>query len=143
MKPLLYKEKPTPGVCAAKSCTNTTDRTLCGTCRSRKYRLADPVRYAYNNLKRSATKRNIPFTITLENFREFCVKVNWIGLARGRHADCYDIDRKYEDVGYHIDNIQMLEKRKNITKFFQYDWRRKQVLIGVIKTEEETEDLPF
>ena len=143
MDKLEYKINPTRGMCAVVRCANSTGgRKLCSTCRSRKTRLADPVKYAFTNIRNRAKQRGIPFTITLEDFRLWAVKVNLVGIKRGRTADSWDIDRKHEDVGYHIDNIQVLEKTKNITKFFQYDWRRKEMNVMVIK-DEAPEDLPF
>ena len=42
------------GICATKFCSRKPDgnRILCNTCRSKKNRSKDPVRYAYNNLKK-------------------------------------------------------------------------------------------
>lgn len=128
MKPVQYKQNPQPGRCSAVNCTNATPHTLCGTCRSRKSRLSDPVRYSFNNLVNHAKARNIICTITLEQFRQWAVKVDYTGMY-GRGKNSFDIDRRYNDLGYHIDNIQKIEKVNNIKKYFYYDWREKKVMV--------------
>lgn len=140
MKPLQYKNTTVKGICTAKGCTNKCKGSLCNTCRCRKSRIEDPVRYAFNNLKNRAGQRGVLFTITLEQFREWCTKVTYIGFA-GRAAESYTIDRKYNDVGYHIDNIQVMTKKANIKKYFSYDYRLKK---AIVTTDKQTsEDGPF
>lgn len=112
----------------------------CGTCRSRKCREADPVRYAYNNLKAHAKARGILFTITLDDFRGFCRRVKYIGFS-GRNPDSYTIDRIHNDVGYHIDNIRAVTNAENVKKYFSYDYRTRQVFI--LKAEAVVEETPF
>lgn len=124
VKPLEYKKHVVKGVCAAKNCTRKCKGKLCSSCRCRKYRLSDPVRYAFNNLRNRAKQRNIVFTITLDDFRMWCKKVQYIGFS-GRSAESYTIDRRYEDIGYHVDNIQVLKLKDNVKKYFSYDYRTK------------------
>ena len=140
MTPLEYKKHPTPGKCAVKFCGNNAKGELCSTCRCRKSRLADPVRYSYYNIKNRAKQRKKPFTITLEYFRKWCKKVNYIGM-KGRGKGSYDCDCKINNLGYVPGNIQPLEKIKNIKKYFYYDYRTKQVMIQ--RAEPVTEDGPF
>jgi len=139
MKPLVYKKHPSPGICAVNNCKNKCKGKLCSTCRCRKSRIEDPVRYAFNNLRNRAMQRGIIFTITIDQFRDWCVKVKYIGFA-GRSSDSYTIDRKYNDVGYHIDNIQVMTKIDNIKKYFAYDFRSKAVMFT---RAEPVEDGPF
>ena len=115
---------------------------MCSTCRSKKTRLQDPVRYAYNNLVHNAAKRNVICTITLQQFREWCHKVQYIGF-KGRSAESYTVDRRYNDIGYHIDNIQVMTKSANVKKYFYYDYRNKQAVVVNAPKQEITEDLPF
>lgn len=136
MKPIVYKKHIVPGVCAVKHCTNKCSGKMCGSCRSRKSRISDPVRYAYNNLKNRANQRSVLFTITLEQFREWCCKVKYIGFA-GRSSESYTIDRKYNDVGYHIDNIQVMTKSNNIKKYFSYDYRSKTATVTTLEKDHE------
>jgi hypothetical protein len=121
----VLKQNRKKGECAAKFCRNEAAGVLCNTCRSRKSRLSDPVRYAWWNLRNRAKQRSIAFTITLEQFRAFCVKTQFIA-GKGRSADSYTIDRIYNNVGYHIDNIQVLTKSQNVKKYYlSYDWEHK------------------
>jgi hypothetical protein len=136
VKPLVYKKNVVPGRCAVAYCTNRTDRShLCSTCRSRKARLSDPVRYAFNNLRNRARQRRIVFTITLEQFRQWCHKVQYIGF-KGRSAESYTIDRKHNDIGYHIDNIQVMTKSENVKKYFSYDFRSRTAVMTTMPVEE-------
>lgn len=129
MKKLVIVKGKNEGVCSAAFCTNKTQYTLCSTCRARKSRLADPVRYAYNNLKNRAKQRKIVFTITLDQFREFCIKTKYMA-GKGKTAYSYTIDRKHEDIGYHADNLQVLISKDNIKKYYlNYDWRTKEAIV--------------
>lgn len=115
------------GYCQSDNCTNKTvgNRLHCGTCRSRKYREADPVRYFLNNLKRSATKRGIEFTLELESFRAWVIKENFrFGGGHGPSAD--SVDRIKNQYGYHIWNIQKLSISENSKKYHHYDRHGKQ-----------------
>ncbi len=141
MKNIEYKTHVVRGICSAKYCKNKCKSKLCGTCRSRKARLADPVRYAFNNLRNRAKQRGVIFTITLAQFRDWCTKVTYIGFA-GRSSESFTIDRKHNDVGYHIDNIQVLTKRDNIKKYFFYDYRSKTAVVAEEPNVVE-EVLPF
>ena len=82
------------GQCQSPNCKNETvgNREHCGTCRSRKSRLADPVRYFLNNLRKSAAKRHIFFGLKLEEFRVWCVKEEFkFGIKQ--HGDRDSVDR--------------------------------------------------
>jgi hypothetical protein len=128
VKPLTFKKNKVKGQCAVAYCTRRTPHTLCSTHRSQKCRQSDPVRYAFNNLRNRARQRGIVFTITLEQFREWCHKVQYIGL-KGRTPESYTIDRRHNDVGYHIDNIQIMTNQDNVKKYFSYDYRTKTAIM--------------
>jgi hypothetical protein len=139
MKPLTFRKNIKKGFCSVAFCKNKCKGKICSTCRCRKSRIEDPVRYAFNNLRNRAKQRGLLFTITLEQFRGWCSKVKYIGFA-GRSSESYTIDRKHNDLGYHIDNIQVMTKGKNITKYFSYDYRTNTATVGVIK--EKTNSVP-
>jgi hypothetical protein len=148
MKSLVFKKNIIKGICAVAFCTNETEgRTLCSTCRKRKCRIEDPEKYAWQCLCDNARRRNIFCTITLEQFRDMCSKVEYIGFS-GRSAESYTLDRRYNDIGYHIDNIRIRKKGENTKKYFYYDYRMKTVIwqhseeIKKLMQEVE-EDLPF
>lgn len=108
--------------CKTPYCRHEVSGGYCSTCRVKKWRKKNPVKYAYHNLKTSARNRNILFTITFEDFKEWCTKVNYIG-RKGKGAEHYTVDRIHNDMGYHLDNIQIMKKRDNIIKYFHYDYR--------------------
>lgn len=137
-----YKKNIVSGVCQRKGCSRKA-KTLCGSCYCKKKRVDDPELYAYNNLKNHAKARGIMFTISIDQFRKFCVKTNYIGL-KGRSSEGLSIDRIHNDIGYHADNIQPKTNRENIQKFFEYDYQTKRVKIGeIVSAEINPSDLPF
>jgi hypothetical protein len=111
--------------CATKFCRRLTEAKHCSTCRSRKARQADQIKYAFITLRNNAKRRGIPFTLTLEDFKTFCVKTKYIA-GKGRSSMSYTIDRIYNNIGYHVDNIQVLTKGDNVRKMhLNYDWEHK------------------
>ena len=90
-------------------------QTLCRPCRTLTERESDPVRYAYQRKKGNAKRDGIPFTLTLDEFREFAIKTGYLA-RKGRFKDSYHIDRIREWEGYHKDNIQVLENSANVRK---------------------------
>jgi hypothetical protein len=117
-------------------------RKFCGTCRTRKSREADPVRYAYGNLKHRAKERNKEFTLTLEEFREFCVRTEYM-KGKGKTIGSYNVDRIDETKGYTADNIQCLDKQKNIKKYLDYNWQEKTARAVECLDTLDVEDMPF
>lgn len=116
--------------CATPYCKNKVPHNgHCTKCRSRKWREANPIKYSFYNLRNRARRDGIPFTITFEQFDDWCFKVHYIGMEKGRGANARSVDRRYNDIGYHIDNIQVMKKRDNVIKFFTYDYRNKRVAI--------------
>lgn len=130
-----------------KKCKNKTRKgtrcgtgQLCGSCYSRRSRAADPVRYAFNNLKNRAKQRNKEFSLTLDQFRQWCHKYNYI-QGKGKHADGYTVDRIDNDKGYHIDNIQPMKNRDNAskgTKRLVYNWWDDTATVVTVPAQENT-----
>lgn len=142
MSPIRYKATLKNGVCDAKGCSTYTTQKLCNACRCKKSRLSDPIRYAYQNLKNTAKQRGKDFSLTLEEFKTFCIKVNYVGFARGRSSKSFTIDRINNNEGYHIYNIQSLPKGENIKKYFEYDYRTKQIMFSEYPKDTD-QDNPF
>lgn len=130
--------------CSTEGCKNETKgRKLCSTCRSRKTRAADPERYAYNNVKNRARKADIPFTISIEYFRQFCYEYDYID-NKGRTSKSMTVDRIEEGrlPGYVEGNIQGLEKGLNVKKYFTYNRELKAGSITKV-IEKIDEENPF
>ena len=92
--------------------TNGSLRSHCWKCESRKFRESRPATYTLNNLRRRARQRKIPFSITLEQWEQFCEDTGYLHL-RGREPSAFSVDRKNHDEGYHIWNIQVKNNLEN------------------------------
>lgn len=103
--------------CLTKYCRRRArkHRRFCHTCRSRLYAAAHPDIISFNNLKKSARRRGIPFSLTIEQFRTFAARYDYLN-RRGRSAESYTVDRKRSWEGYHAGNLQVLTNRKNAAK---------------------------
>lgn len=109
--------------CCAYACNNKPVKKLGGLCYKhywRKTRLRDPVYVRYNAFKKNALKRGKDFTITLEEFREFCQNTGYI-IKPGKRGQNATVDRIDNNKGYHINNIQLLTNRQNVGKYHNYD----------------------
>lgn len=73
------------------------------------------VGYAYSILKQNARRRGKEFTLTLEDFREFCDHTGYL-LRKGRTSESASIDRIDSTKGYTPDNIQVLSFGENSAK---------------------------
>lgn len=91
------------------------DRKICETCKSRIQRSKNPINSYYRNLKTSAKRRYIEFNVSFEDFEKFCIKNNLMEL-RGRHKGGYSVDRIKSELGYTIDNMQILKFELNCSK---------------------------
>lgn len=91
---------------------------------ARAWKKANPLRYAYQSLKDNAKRRGKPFDLTFEQFKSFCSKTSYI-QNRGRLAGSFHIDRKNEDEGYTLDNIQVLTNSENVRKYVAFKYRDK------------------
>lgn len=134
----------------AKKCNCCGSRAkrsgLCWPCYNKRTKKRNPVSFAYHILKANAKRRGKTFTLTVEQFKMFCIKTNYL-KGKGRSSEGYTIDRIDESKGYSIDNIQVLTNKENTKKYFlQYDWRTKQA--SVLKpagknNNNSQDDLPF
>lgn len=105
--------------CCAYSCHGKPNDKKIGMCHKHyaiHRRIKDPVYDRYVNFKGNATRRKKPFEITLEKFREFCVKTGYI-IKKGMRGRNCSVDRINNNLGYSIGNIQLLTIHKNIEKY--------------------------
>ena len=104
--------------CCAYNCTNKPVSKKGGLCHkhyARKRREDDPIGTRYNQFKGNAKKRHKDFTITLEQFRQFCKDTGYL-INKGKRGKNATIDRIKNKYGYHIWNIQLLTLRQNSSK---------------------------
>jgi hypothetical protein len=115
----LSAQKKIKGVfCCAHSCKNKPAEKLGGLCSKhyqRKRRKVDPVGQRYTQFKANALKRKKDFSITLEEFRDFCRRTGYL-IVKGRRGKAATIDRRCNIHGYHIWNIQILTLSRNASK---------------------------
>ncbi|GAA4353095.1 hypothetical protein GCM10023185_13380 [Hymenobacter saemangeumensis] len=90
-------------------------RTICSACHSLKTARANPLKAAFRYLKGNAKRRKKDFSLTLEQFAQFCIETTYLD-KKGRTATSFTIDRIDPTQGYHIWNIQALENRENVLK---------------------------
>lgn len=138
--------------CCAYACKNKPIKKLGGLCYKhyrRKRRKLDPVYCRYNNFKGNAKKRNIVFTITLQEFRFFCKQTGYI-ITKGKRGQNATIDRRCNAHGYHLWNIQLLTNRANASKGNRFSGNNfekpkpEETLEELINNNEgNNEDLPF
>lgn len=107
-------------------------RKICGTCKSRKSREANPIRYAYQTLKDNAKRRGHIFKISYEYFVAFCTKT-LVLHGRGRTSESYHIDKIIDELGYVEGNIQVLTNRENVLK--EHARRKAEQLLQAEKAE--------
>lgn len=98
------------GRCSTPHCRRTArqGRNICNTCRDRKWRAAHPEHHLWKNLKKSAKKRGVPFSLTVDEFKAFCARTRYHELV-GRNAMAASCDRIDDTKGYSADNIRCLE----------------------------------
>ena len=124
--PFCVQRRPKRGLCAAYRCSSPSrsgDRGYSRFCVKHDdliWRARNPYRAYYGNLKKSANKRGIDFTLTYGEFVLFCVANEERGLTlRGgsrRKGDSLTIDRIKVTEGYCLSNIQLLTREDNSRK---------------------------
>jgi hypothetical protein len=106
-------------MCCVKGCRsriNTNPRShsgrFCRRCRDRRYRISNPISYAWDKLKWSAKHRKISFKLTKDFFKKFCLGTGYADL-KGKTAESLSIDRVDSTKGYEPGNIQILTLADN------------------------------
>lgn len=76
--------------CSTKRCTNerAKSRLFCHKCRKKKYKENNPVNNAYFILKYNAKRRGKEFSLTLEEFKQFCIETDYMS-KKGRRSKSY------------------------------------------------------
>ncbi len=112
-------------ICKHEGCDKepAPGRLECYTCRSREIIKRKPIDMAYYWLKKSAKRRDLPFTITLVWFRTWIKGTDYME-SRGRLSESLTIDRPDNLLGYTPDNMQIKSKHDNVCKFHAEDARR-------------------
>lgn len=134
----LYSQKKRRNVCVVSQCSKRSGKgyVICFKHKREKQKLENPFRYWYDVLRQNARYRKVEFTLTIEEFRKFCAKTNYLEL-KGKNAGSYSIDRKDNKKGYSYGNIQILTLSQNSRK----RWIDMKIQFGGYPTEEELKEL--
>lgn len=142
---LLMKQK-NKNKCITDKCKRSREgnNATCRSCRYKKEKDNDLVAWSYRTLKANAKRRGKDFTLTLDQFREFCFETELM-TNRGRKSLSFTVDRIENNKGYHIDNIQVLTLKDNLRKekILQYDYKHPEGTKVVEKVSLKDEDYPF
>lgn len=109
--------------CCAYHCHNKPNDKKLGLCHKHYAiyrRIKDPVYDRYVNFKGNALRRGKPFEISLQEFRDWCDEKGYI-VEKGMRGKNCTIDRIKNNIGYRIDNIQLLTNKANIEKYHKID----------------------
>lgn len=111
--------------CKTPHCRNRRrkDGRDCHKCHIRAWRAANPMRAAFRALKDHAAARDILFTITFSEFREFAEQCDYVDL-KSNTARGLTVDRIKNTKGYVPGNLQPMTRSENSVKRAKYDQRR-------------------
>ena len=128
-----------------QSCWSKSSTSPCSSCKTRKWRESNPVRYCYQSLKDNSKRRGIEFSLTFEEFSEFCIETDYL-IGKGKTKDSFSIDRRDPNEGYVRSNIRILTLGENASKrrkILLYDDDTRSLKVkNVIKRKPEIDD-PF
>jgi len=96
-------------------------RPFCNKCRTRLFRLNNPITYILQRLRRRANKKRVPFGLTPEYMADFLAGTGYLE-GRGRGNDDLQIDRIEIRLGYVPGNIQIITGLENRKKEHEYDY---------------------
>jgi hypothetical protein len=114
-----------------KHCSNNAqkNRLICSTCLSRQTKKTNPFLYFFNALRNNTKRRGIPFLLSLAEFKNFAIETDYI-KKKGTSQKSLTIDRLNDQIGYQIDNIQVLTNSQNAKKsrlYYDIDERKLRV----------------
>jgi hypothetical protein len=75
----------------------------------------DPVRYAYRVTRQNAKRRGKDWSITYEEWAEFCSRTQYLE-NKGRGPNSASLDRIDPAKGYSLDNLRILSLSENSRK---------------------------
>lgn len=113
---IIAKSKP-KHLCQAKRCKacKAPKKKFCSKHHAQSQKQNNLVGYTYNLLKQNAKTRKKVFTITLQDFKDFCNETGYLE-TKGRTKLKSSIDRKDHTKGYEKGNLQLLSVSDNSKK---------------------------
>ena len=79
------------------------------------------MKYYYNSHKQNAKRRGIPFNLSYQEWRLFWNRHPKQWIEKISDQVNWEIDRLDINRGYELNNIQLLEKYKNVQKWYEED----------------------
>lgn len=119
--------------------------SYCRQCRYQLEKDKDLVAWSYRCLKANSKRRGKDFTLTLDEFRQFCYETHLM-VNRGKKSTSFSVDRIDNSKGYSIDNIQVLTLSQNTqkrNKTLRFDYLHPDETKVVEKISYEDKDCPF
>lgn len=133
-------------ICKSENCKRSRNKkeAYCYKCLHKRRKELDPIKVAYRTLKSNAKRRGKEFTITLEYFKKFATKVDYIA-KKGITAESYHVDRIDENKGYVPGNLAVLTNSENVKKYLKWheDHRGRPVDFLTVKSTISNSDGPF
>jgi hypothetical protein len=90
-------------------------KSKCAKHHIRAWRDNHPIARAFHNLKTHARERGISITLTIQEFKAFAEKTDYM-KTKGKTSISMSVDRKENGLGYHAWNIQAITIRENSRK---------------------------
>lgn len=118
--------KPKPGRCPLYGCRNKARcrGVLCAKHEQQLRRRKNPAKSFFNQIKQRAGRRNIPFTLTFDQFIEAVAETGYLE-GRGRASCMLHLDRDDATKGYEAGNIVVRTARQNCQKSHEDKARRR------------------
>ena len=114
---IVIESKSAKGLCCAYGCPKkkAERQRFCHKHKGRSNKATNLLSYTFIMLRGNAKQRNKVFTLTIEQFQEFCNKTNYLEL-KGRSRFGASIDRINPGKGYEAGNLQLLTVSDNAKK---------------------------
>lgn len=108
------ERKRRTGRCVVLFCRRKprTGGGMCNTCRDRLWRARHPEHHIWKNLRVSARRRGITFSLTLTEFKAFCQESDFAARC-GKEPSALTVDRIDPAQGYSAGNIRPLSHQEN------------------------------
>lgn len=100
----------------------TGRKCYCSTHARRRDKVKYPETTYYQRLKSGVIRRGIIFEITLEEFKEWCKEVDFIGAKNSAERRYWSVDRKINELGYVKGNLQLMPTNENAEKAWDEDF---------------------
>lgn len=116
----IIPEKKKKGLCVAYRCgsKHTPKNRFCSKHNHRYQKYKNPYKYTFQQKRSRAIKRGIEWSLTLDEFIEWCDENNYMA-EKGKKANSASIDRKDPNKGYEKGNLQKLTLAQNSAKMHE------------------------